>query len=282
MPSEEADASGSPERERIRTHFFDNQAQEMSKSPLSSGPIRLVAVIIALAACYGLYQAGMYFFNYEKISAMKNVQVTFEKPTVKDGVAYVNVLVENFNPAPVSNTQIKYTILNNVGKEILTGKLAIPAMIPPGDFRSFGDLKLGATNDKAQKMQAELFDIKYGPKPNLTPELMGSFVQAASMDDKDAIQPFQHFVEQAPNFAPGFVELGLSYAANGNFGEAIKNYKKAISIDDNNADAHYNLGVALFYQHDLPGARKELAKAHALAPDDSVITASLEQAKAMP
>lgn len=262
---------------KIRTNFFDKQAEELSKPASKRGPIQIVLIIIGLAVAYGLYQLAMYFMNYEELSAMKNIEVSFQKPMQKDGAAIVSAVVDNYNPFVIKDIAVKYTILNRAGKEIAQGKIVIPNSVPAGDSRSFANIKLENVSEDAGRMQAELVDVQLGKKPELSADAQAKFVEAAVMQDKDSLELFKEFVATNGNFAPAYVDLGLAYAANGDFANAMASYKKAIQIDPNDANAYFNLGISNYYKRDFAEARKAFEQAQKLAPDDPAITDAIKQ-----
>jgi Tfp pilus assembly protein PilF len=61
--------------------------------------------------------------------------------------------------------------------------------------------------------------------------------------------------------------LGLAYARQGKYEQAVKNYKQALSIDPNYLDAHVNLASALTRVGDLAQAIKHYNEALRLSPD---------------
>jgi tetratricopeptide (TPR) repeat protein len=85
--------------------------------------------------------------------------------------------------------------------------------------------------------------------------------------------------------APGtFIVYGIYQQRKGAYGEAIKSYKRALELDPDSVNAHYNLGLAYFdaKQYDLanvhaqqayrlgaplPGLRDKLKKAGRWNPD---------------
>ncbi len=48
-----------------------------------------------------------------------------------------------------------------------------------------------------------------------------------------------------PDYGEGHFNLGIALKAQGNLDQAIASYRRAVAIDPDNADAHYNLGNAL-------------------------------------
>lgn len=266
-----------PSEARIKTDFFAREAAEISAPILKQAPVRVVMAVIIGGLLFGIYQALTYFLNYEKLEAMKNVAVRLERPVIRGGEAYLNLEVQNYNPAPVRNATLSYGITSSTGSEIASGKVAIVGVVPAGDSRSFTNLRLGAISGQAGRMHAELSDLGYGPKPQLSADLQAKFVEAAQMPDKEAVAAYKYLVEQAPQFVPAYVGLGQALAASDRLDLAAAAYKKALAIDPGSYNAHYNLGVALFYQGDPAAARRELEKAQALEPNDPSLAVRLRQ-----
>src|SRR5262249_22693026 len=206
---------------------------------------RIIMAVVIVGVLYGLFQAATFFINYDKNLAMKNVEVRLQKPIVRSGEAYLTVDINNYNPAPIRDTAFSYEIVSPTGSKIADGKLTVDGVIPAGDSRTFVDLKLGAVPGQPGRMRAELADVNYGPKPNLKAEESMKFTEAAAMKDKDAVDAFKEVIKLSPEFGPAYVGLGLALAANDELDLAVKAYEKALKIDADNANAHYNLGVAL-------------------------------------
>ena len=62
---------------------------------------------------------------------------------------------------------------------------------------------------------------------------------------------------------------GITYAEQGRFDEASAEFKRAISIDSDNAKVHYNLGAAYEKQGKYDLAVESCQKAIAINPDDA-------------
>lgn len=67
-----------------------------------------------------------------------------------------------------------------------------------------------------------------------------------------AIGQLERAVDDAPNYVEAWVNLGNAHKAQGDYGEAEEAYRQALGIDDQNADAHYNLGL-LYLEAPIPG-----------------------------
>jgi superkiller protein 3 len=76
------------------------------------------------------------------------------------------------------------------------------------------------------------------------------------------------------NWIPAINELGIAYRKNGDFDNAVKQFKKAIELDDLFAVAHYNLAESEFRRNNLKEAKKEYEKLKAMKRGD--LAAALE------
>ena len=61
--------------------------------------------------------------------------------------------------------------------------------------------------------------------------------------------------------------MGIALREQGKLDEAIEAYKKALSIQPNNANAYYNMGIALREQGKLDEAIEAYKKALSIQPD---------------
>jgi len=77
---------------------------------------------------------------------------------------------------------------------------------------------------------------------------------------------FRHAVALNPNYARGYLALGYYFENNGQWEEAIKNYRAFIRIDPDNVIAHSNLGVVLENGGHFEAVVVEYREAVRLAP----------------
>jgi tetratricopeptide (TPR) repeat protein len=83
----------------------------------------------------------------------------------------------------------------------------------------------------------------------------------------EAITEYKKAIALNPNYADAHNILGLAYANKGMRDEAIAEFKKAIALNPNDAEAHNNLGVAYGNKGMLDEAITEFKKAIALNPN---------------
>lgn len=239
----------------------------------------VVLILLGIGALFGLYKLVDYVFNMDKLAAMKSVQVNLRHPSQVNGLAFIDVEVQNFNPAPIRNLTIKYNILDKTGNSTKESIFTLEGSIPAGDSRVFPHVALGSIG--AGRMQSEIADLRYGPKPVLSPELSAKFTNLAASDPKSSLESWADFVKATPEFPSGYVRLGHSLAANDQLDNAIKAYEKALKMDPDDANAHYCLGVAYFFQKDNARAKQEFEAATKLDPDDPAAKESLKRLEAM-
>jgi hypothetical protein len=266
-----------PFDKKIKTDFLSHQAGESSQSLIQNVPVLIILVIVGGLCAFGLFKIADYFINFDKNRAMDYVDVKFDRPMERSGVGYVSVEIYNFNPQPISDIKVKYTFKTKSGSDTGGGEFLVHQVIPAGDSRTVEEIELGAMPGAADKMGAELVDLKLGAKTGLTKEQEVMFIEASSKRDKEAVAQFKELVMDAPEFAPAYVGLGKALAASNDLSLAVKSYRKALKIDPDDFNAHYNLGVALFYMKDNESALEEFKKAERLEPDDPAVARAMKQ-----
>ncbi len=265
------------EQYQIKTDFMDRQAREISTPLLQQGPVRIVIAIVTVGILFGGYNLVMFVMNMGKNAAIANVAVNLKDPDLQDGVARVDVNVSNLNPFWVDKIQFKYTISGPDGNAAATGVVGVPDQVPAGASRTFHHVKLGPLEGEAARMKAELVDLNVGPKPGLSAGLDNRFSEIMLLKGPEAIGAFNEFVGQAPKFAPGYIGLGRAYLAEGEDKKAKEAFQKAVEIDSKDADAHYQLGLALLNLKDREAAEKEIGAAYELAPNDPDIQRTISE-----
>jgi serine/threonine-protein kinase len=83
----------------------------------------------------------------------------------------------------------------------------------------------------------------------------------------EAIAEFRKAVALKPDYAEAHHNLGITLLRQGDVAGAVAEYRKAVALKPDYAEGHYDLGWALYYQGDVAGAVAEYRKAIALKPD---------------
>lgn len=264
-------------RPKIRTNFLQHQAESSSAPLAKQAPLMVLFLVIGAAALYGIYQGVMYFLNYDKMIAMKYVEVHLQKPVQRDGAAYVTVEIDNLNPRDIKSPTFKYHVTGADGTVIASGVSSINHTIPAGEKRSFGEVKLGELNGAASHMGADLVDVTLGPKPDMPNEYANKFIEASALTPAEAVPAFTEIAKAQPSFAPTYVRLGQAFLSNGDNNKAIRAFEKAIRLSPQDANAHYHLGVAHFYAKNKQAATKEFKQAVEIDPDEPLFAQALKQ-----
>ncbi len=139
-----------------------------------------------------------------------------------------------------------------------------------------GNLQLAiSTYEKILKLQLDNTEVHYHIAQALIKQ--GKTEEAAAAmkffkllrETEPLLQKAQKWVKIHPQDAKGYNNLGIIYLARRRFGEAVKNYKRAIALAPTLATAHYNLGHAYQKQRNLHPAidayRKAISADNALA-----------------
>ena len=92
---------------------------------------------------------------------------------------------------------------------------------------------------------------------------------AAPADLAHITSLLQKAARLAPTFASAHLQLGILYADQKRYPEAIASYKNAIAADPQLPDAHYRLAQAYMRSGDQPKARSELRLYQELAKDNA-------------
>ena len=256
----------------VKTSFFVNQAKESEIPAWRTGPFKVIIGLLACLAAFGVYKGVMMFINFDNIKAAESVDAHISKIKAKeDGDTILQVEVANFNPAPIKNVVISYQMLDNKGNTLKDSELVLKNTIPAGDSRVFAGIDVGALKGKPDKVTQKVTSLIYGPKPKISQKVVDKFIAASMKEDKESFSDWDEVTQDADSFAPALVHMGRAYAARNDFKRAIEQYKKALENDPDDANAHYYMAVALFYNNDKDQAKKEIDKAALLAPDDPMI-----------
>lgn len=262
----------------VKTGFFVNQAKSSELPAWRTGPFKVIIILLGGLLVWGLYNCVIMLLNFDNIKAAQNVDAHISRVTAKeDGDTFVDVKVSNYNPGPIKDLVLDYSIVDDKGNVLKDGKVPIRPMVPAGDTRTFADIDLGQLKGKPEKVSEQKIEsLVYGPKPKIRETLADKFVEASQKPDTDAFEDYDELSQDLDTFPPVLIGLGRAYAAKSgktpsNWKHAIEMYKKAIECEPDNANAHYYLAVAYYYTKDITSAKKEIARAAELAPDDPLI-----------
>jgi Flp pilus assembly protein TadD len=81
-----------------------------------------------------------------------------------------------------------------------------------------------------------------------------------------AIKLYQELLRRAPDSIEARTNLGVAFAQEGRYDEAVQQYRQVLSRDSRNESAMLNLALAYYKQGDFGKARKELDGLHKLRP----------------
>lgn len=111
-------------------------------------------------------------------------------------------------------------------------------------------------------LRNEVINAKWSAIPKATLDQFRRGVELESENkDAEAEAAFRKAVEQSPNFAPAYTQLGKLALKQGNLEKSIDSSKQAIRYDDADFDAHLNLGIALLNLKKYDEAEPELVAA---------------------
>ncbi len=118
---------------------------------------------------------------------------------------------------------------------------------------------IGKSDDEIQKLAKE------DPAQLSLEELLYAATLESDMNEQAKI--YSKAIEQYPNDARAYNNLGLIYFKQGNIAEARRCYTKALAIEPVNPDINYNAGVAALADNDLKKAEEYLGKAAGTSAD---------------
>lgn len=102
--------------------------------------------------------------------------------------------------------------------------------------------------------------------------LLGTMTFEQNKVWQNPVRFFTHILDCGEHSAAPWLNLGIVYALQGQYGLAIRDYQMALAINNNSADAHYNLGlIMLEVDHSSPESinegMKHIQRAVELDPD---------------
>jgi len=178
-------------------------------------------------------------------------QKAMEESNIQDKDLVLRVLGMYSDPEEREN-QIKN--LSNVFKTIADDVL-------PALRRS----RLILTTDLIGKSDEEIQQyMKEDPSKLNVEEMLYAATLTTDKAEKMAI--YQKAAEQFNDYR-AYNNMGMLYFEDGNIAEARRQYDKALAIEPNNADVHYNAALAAMADNDLPKAEEHLGKAAGTSGD---------------
>lgn len=99
------------------------------------------------------------------------------------------------------------------------------------------------------------------PQSTSMPVFSSSPVSQAADNFNQIAAGLIHITKQQPDFVPAVYNLGNLHFASGNYSEAKKSYTLLIETQPPLRQAHFNLGLTLFYLSDEENACEELSRA---------------------
>jgi tetratricopeptide (TPR) repeat protein len=257
---------------QVKTNFFVNQAKEGHLPAWRTGPFKVVIGLLSVLLAWGVYTIVMTLLNFDNIKAADNVVAEIKKvKTKEDGSTTVDIQVANFNPGAIKDMVIHYTLSDEKGNQLKDGSLNIKTMVPAGEIRTFSGFDLGSLKGKPSKIEQKLASLIYIKPKKFSERLIDKYITAVQKPDKEFFSDFDEITQDADDFPPALIGMGRAYAARGDYKRAIEQFKKALDCDPDDANAHYRMAVALFYNGQKEEAKKEIDQASTLAPDDPQI-----------
>lgn len=178
-------------------------------------------------------------------------QKAMEESNIQDKDLVIRVLGMYSDPEE-RETQIKN--LSNVYKNIANDVL-------PALRRS----RLILTTDLIGKSDEEIQQLfKEDPSQLNVEEMLYAATLTEDKAEKKAI--YEKAAEQFNDYR-AYNNLGMLYFDEGNIAEARRQYNKALELEPNNADVHYNAALAAMADNDLDKAEEHLGKAAGTSGD---------------
>ncbi len=117
---------------------------------------------------------------------------------------------------------------------------------------------IGKSDEEIQKY------MKEDPSQLNVEEMLYAATLTEDKTEKMAI--YQKAADQFNDYR-AYNNMGMLHFENGNIAEARRQYDKALAIEPNNADVHYNAALAAMADNDLPKAEEHLGKAAGTSGD---------------
>ena len=125
--------------------------------------------------------------------------------------------------------------------------------------------RLILTTDIIGKSDDEIRELaKNDPAQLSVEELL--YAATLTEDNAEKMALYQKAAELYNDYR-AYNNMGMLYFEDGNIAEARRQYDKALAIEPNNADVHYNAALAAMADNDLPKAEEHLGKAAGTSGD---------------
>lgn len=259
-------------REKFNTNFLEKQATENAKTGTARGVITVIALLIFGALGYGAYSL---ITALQANPHLKNTTIALKSPVLKAGKAIVAVEVHNVNAFDIENPVFKYTITAAGDKELAAGQLSLKGTVPAGDMRNFKDVDLGTVSGQPKSLHADLVDLTAIGDKALTNSVKAQFTDALEHEGAEKVSALQA-LSATSDFDAIHIALGLAAEKMEMWKDALAEYQKAVSLNNNNYNAHYHLGIALIHEKKTAEGMAELKKAAELNSNDETVASSIK------
>ncbi|MDZ4836878.1 MAG: tetratricopeptide repeat protein [Candidatus Melainabacteria bacterium] len=176
------------------------------------------------------------------------------------GNAGVALAAANFSSAEMTRIQNSERSIFGKTKDNLSSESRLRAL----ETNLFGDVKKGSVDSRLDKVEETL---KIDRSALLQAPAAAQLDQAPVQQAPAAVAADYDAEPKSP--AGDLVQRAMEQYSAGDTTTAEKTFKRALSVDKNNADAHFNLGVLYEGKGDLNGALASYTKAQALNPSDN-------------
>ncbi len=178
-------------------------------------------------------------------------QKAMEESNIQDKDLVLRVL-SMYNDPEERETQIKNlsSVFKTIADDVLPA-LRRSRLILTTDI-------IGKSDEEIQKL------VKEDPNQLNVEEMLYAATLTEDKAEKMAI--YQKAADQFNDYR-AYNNMGMLHFDNGNIAEARRQYDKALALEPNNADVHYNAALAAMADNDLPKAEEHLGKAAGTSGD---------------
>lgn len=258
------------------------EATDASLSPLLSNrtKIRMESSGAQNSAANRLYIKGLYFWNKRTVTGLRRSVEYFEQTSIEDahsalsyaGLADAYVLLDSYG---VENSREEYPS----AKAAALKSLQLDNLLPEA-HASFGMVLFF---DEWNWQQAEHeFRRAIDLDPNYAMAHSWYALNLLAMGrTKEAIDQAQIAQNLAPLSLIVSTEVGWAYYSNHQYGAAIDAYQNVLDLDQNFARAHTRLGMVYAAQKNFSNAIREFKKAQELSGPDAYVDGLLGYSEAL-